>query len=94
MKNNIKCIYQILEVLEENMDGYNYDLKECPDEIGISQPRYERLLWVMQEQNLIEGLEKRKTVSGDVELVGNPEITYEGLMFLMENGIRFGNKGV
>ena len=89
--DNFKMIYRILKYLEEHLGESNLDMDEVSHErLGISFPRWEALLKLMQEEGYIKGLTYQQTMSDSqphvVEPI-RPSITIKGLEYLAENSI-------
>lgn len=89
--DNFKIIYRILKYLEEHMDDEYIDSDGISHEkMGISFIRWEKLLWLMQEEGYIKGLLYEQTLSDSSPHVVSPispKITIKGLEYLTENSL-------
>ena len=84
--DNFKVIYRIMKYLEEHMDEQCIDSEEISyEKLGISLIRWEKLLWMMQEEGYISGLRYVQTMSDSIPHVVTPiapRITLKGLEYL------------
>lgn len=87
MEENFRIIYRILRTLERSMDVEEFDVKAISAEaLGISQPRWHRILKMLLDAGYISGVHITKDVAGNVYVDSpDPMITLKGLEFLAEN---------
>lgn len=88
--DNFKVIYKILKLLEKHMDCEEFQ-KELIDneQLGISSERWSRIIKMMVDNGLIEGI---RIVEYDGQTVPQvrmyaPAITLSGLEYLEENSL-------
>lgn len=86
--DNFKTIYKILKKLEAAMDEDSFDFNTVNHEaMGISQMRWNRILKMMIDNGLVDGI---KFIEADGQpflavRAYDPHITLEGLQYLEEN---------
>ena len=87
MEDNFKIIYRILRTLERAMDADVFDFESVRWEaLGISKPRWEKIMEMLIEDGLIKGCSASRDMAGYVYINGTqPRITLKGLEFLSEN---------
>ena len=84
---NFKAIYRILRYLERAMDYDEPDMDIISaSALGLSEARWISILEMLADENLISGLEIRRSSDGGAALsISNPRITLHGLEYLQEN---------
>lgn len=86
--DNFKIIYRILRILEKAMDLTEFDKSELSaSALGISEPRWNRIMTMLAENKYVSGIDVRRTFSTEYPqaTLVRPEITLLGLEYLEEN---------
>lgn len=88
--DNFKIIYKILKILEKYMDYEGVSVELISHEaLDISKERWSRILKMMMDTGLVEGIRCIEVDGAVVPLVKlyNPSITLKGLEYLEENSM-------
>lgn len=89
MASNTKdIIIAVLQYLEDSLDEERIDFNKVnPDTLGVSEPRYSRVIEMMLEEGLITGLIKVPVMgqSYDGYKSINPKPTLHGIDYLESN---------
>lgn len=87
--DNFRIIYKILRSLERSMDAdeFNQDLIRA-DSLGISEPRWKKLMKMLVDEGYIDGVRMIQTNAGEIIIkLVSPCITLKGLEYLNENSL-------
>ncbi|ACB83958.1 YjcQ family protein [Natranaerobius thermophilus] len=87
-KETMDIIFQILERLEKAMDEeqFNWEKEISHEALDISETRWTLIIEMMEENNLIKGLNIDRGAKGDISIsIHSPRIRLQGLNFLIEN---------
>ena len=84
---NFVTMFRILSYLERAMDLEEPDTEMImPEAMGISEPRWSRIVEMMADEGLVSGIGIRRSEAGEVMLtINDPRITLKGLEYLSEN---------
>lgn len=87
--DNFKIIYKILKGLEASLDYEITDVDAISAErLGVSRPRWEQVLIMLQDAGYIKGIVCAKALDDDKMHICEPiqpVITLKGLEYLSEN---------
>lgn len=86
-QNTFDIIYKILDRLERAMDEDDFDWQEIDHQrLGISERRWLRVIEMMHDERLMEGLNIQRGARGEATIsVNSPRITLKGLSYLADN---------
>lgn len=89
--DNLRIVYKILKGLEASLDYEITDVGAISAErLGISYPRWEQVLIMLQDAGYIKGIVCTKTMDDDKMHICEPiqpVITLKGLEYLSENAL-------
>ncbi len=87
--DNFKIIYKILRVLEKAMDVEEFNTESLEaDNLGISEPRWRKLMKMLVDEGYIDGVRVIQTNAGELIIkLASPSITLKGLEYLNENSL-------
>lgn len=87
--DNFRIIYKILRSLERSMDVDEFDQGLIrADSLGISEPRWKKLMKMLADEGYIDGVRVIQTNAGEVIIkLVLPSITLKGLEYLNENSL-------
>ena len=87
MEEAFKIIYKILRTLERSMDSEESSVPTA-EQLGISQPRWNRIIEMLLDKGYIKGISVTKDMANNTYVtVFDPAITIDGLEFLSENAL-------